>query len=202
MIQSRYLLAVTLLFSSSIVMSMPILQVTGGILTGALNIDVDGTLYDVEFVDGKCTQIFDGCDDITDFTFQTADSATAASQALLDHVFVVDVLGDFDSAPNLTLGCEGGATCFTHTPYFPFIDQNSQFLMVAVKFALNQIIDSDDQVGDHPNIIAEEDFILQTSQVYAVWTVSQIPEPTALSLFMIGLMGLWGVQLKQKHSDI
>src|SRR5262245_51552264 len=65
----------------------PTLVVNGTTLTGARNVDVNGTLYDVDFLDGTCVAIFSGCNAISDFTFQSDLSAQAASQALLDQVF-------------------------------------------------------------------------------------------------------------------
>ena len=59
----------------------PILQVTGGILTGATGVDVGGTLYDVELLDGSCVSVFSGCDDVSDFAFQTEAEANAAGTA-------------------------------------------------------------------------------------------------------------------------
>lgn len=88
----------------------------GGQLTGATGVNVNGTLYDVEFRDGTCFAIFDGCDDESDFTFTTITDALVASQALLDQVFVDSGLGDFDSDPSLTLGIESQFG-FIHSPY-------------------------------------------------------------------------------------
>ena len=51
-----------------------------------LTSNVDGSLYDFEFLDGTCVALFSGCDDISDFTFSTVAAATLASQALLDQV--------------------------------------------------------------------------------------------------------------------
>jgi hypothetical protein len=57
-------------------------------LVGARNVDVGGTLYDVDFRDGYCLTYYPGCDSTDDFTFQTQAAADAASQALLDTVFI------------------------------------------------------------------------------------------------------------------
>ena len=48
-----------------------ILQVNSfGILTGATEVDVGGTLYDVTFADGSCNSLFNGCVSSA-FTFTT-----------------------------------------------------------------------------------------------------------------------------------
>lgn len=74
-----------------------------GQLRGAAGVDVGGTLYDVTFREGTCTALFDGCDDPSDFTFTTLTDAQAASQALLNQVFIDGPAGNFVS-PSLTFG--------------------------------------------------------------------------------------------------
>ena len=81
------------------------LTVVGGQLMGASSVLVDGALYDVQFVDGTCIDLYNGCDDTSDFTFQTEASAALASQALLDQVFIDGPAGDFDSDPYLSFSC-------------------------------------------------------------------------------------------------
>jgi hypothetical protein len=90
--------------------------VNDGQLVGATGVDVDGALYDVEFIDGKCSDLFSGCDEASDFTFSDNPSAAAAAQALLDQVFVNGVLA-FDDIPTLTRGCERPTSCGAITPY-------------------------------------------------------------------------------------
>jgi hypothetical protein len=65
--------------------SAAVLNVSGGQLLGAHNVDVLGTLYDVTFLNGTCIDLFSGCDEPSDFAFNTQASATAAGQALLDR---------------------------------------------------------------------------------------------------------------------
>jgi hypothetical protein len=59
------------------------LNVVGGQLTGASDVLVDGSLYDVQFLDGTCIDLYNGCDDVSDFMFQTGASPLLASQALV-----------------------------------------------------------------------------------------------------------------------
>ena len=42
-------------------------DVVDGELVGASDVLVDGTLYDVKFQDGTCVDLFDGCDEVSDF---------------------------------------------------------------------------------------------------------------------------------------
>jgi hypothetical protein len=93
-----------------------LLTVTGDKLTGATNVDVGGTAYDVQFVDGSCNAIFGGC--LTSlFAFSSQVTAFQAAQALLDQVFLDGSLGQFDSLPRLTNGCTATSQCLALTPY-------------------------------------------------------------------------------------
>jgi hypothetical protein len=111
------------------------LNVSGGQLLGAFGVDVGGNLYNVDFLNGTCIALYDGCDDVSDFTFQTFAAADLASQALLDQVFLngADL---FDTAPELTNGCnplQGEVLCVAITP-FDFLDsQNAVALNHAVE---------------------------------------------------------------------
>jgi hypothetical protein len=73
-----------------------------GELHGARDVDVDGTLYDVDFIEGSCIGIFSGCDSPDDFTFDNG-GASAALNALLDQVIAGT---SFNDDPSLTYGCE------------------------------------------------------------------------------------------------
>ena len=55
-----------------------------GQLRGASGVDVAGVLYDVEFEEGSCNELFGGCDTDADFPFATPEAARQASLALLD----------------------------------------------------------------------------------------------------------------------
>ena len=96
---------------------------------GASGVDVGGTLYNVEFLDGTCVDLYNGCDEASDFTFTTQAEARQANQALLDQVFLYGVLGDFDSNSGLTAHCGGSSTCKVLTRYvvrFEFQDLSYQ----------------------------------------------------------------------------
>ncbi len=85
--------------------------VVGGLLVGATNINVGGTLFDVDFVDGTCVALFTGCDNaVADFDFTNSATATTAGQALLDQIFQDSIEGAFDTDPTLTLA--GGGSLF------------------------------------------------------------------------------------------
>lgn len=90
--------------------------VIGGQLHGATNVDVGGTLYDVEFLEGTCIDLYDGCDELSDFPFTTLADALLAGEALLNQVVLDTVDGDFESVPSLTAGCSG-SLCGLTFPY-------------------------------------------------------------------------------------
>jgi PEP-CTERM motif len=160
------------------------LQINGsGILTGASDVDVGGTLYDVQFLDGSCVSLFTGCDNATDdFAFTTLADALIAAQALLDQVFTDTILGQFDTHPELTNGCTLPGFCDAITPY---AISNGFVPMV---FAENFFF-GDDEVID---VLGDRTFDTTENGAFtfAVWSLASVPEPGTLGLFGLGLVGL------------
>lgn len=156
------------------------LDVVGGQLVGAFDVDVGGDLYDVAFVDGTCTAVFTGCNAASDFAFQTAADAADAAQALLDQVFLDGGLA-FDSNPALTDGCTAPGLCGAYTPFA------TDGILVNVRSAANDFAEVGDVVqAINPFVTADTSTF--TAGVWAVWT--PVPEPTTASLLAIGLAGL------------
>lgn len=92
-----------------------VLQVnSAGKLTGALDVAINGFLYDVTFVDGSCNSVFNNCQSMV---FTSPEEATLARNALLDQVFIDGPLGQFDSVSNKTLGCSFRVDCWVYTTY-------------------------------------------------------------------------------------
>ena len=180
----------------------PILLINGsGLLTGATGVMVDGTAYDVRFQGGSCNSVFNGCDPSLDFVFTSGASALAASQALLDQVFVGENRGVadgdpsgpgfFDSHPGLTLGCPQGDfnVCMALTPY-SFTSGTSQ-LLAGVATNYGPFTGRTDEAS--LETIGGGGVATSGIQTFAVWspsavTPSPVPEPTTIAMLCTGLI--------------
>ena len=80
-----------------------------GNVTGAQDVDVNGTYHDVQFEDGTCVTLFNGCTSTSDFPFHDLTDATAAAQALLDQVLPTTL-------PYQESGCTFSFECFCTFP--------------------------------------------------------------------------------------
>ena len=95
-----------------------ILNVNGsGELLGAQNVEFDNKIFTVEFHEGSCVDIFNGCDDSSDFTFQDSISSQQAAGELLQQVFFDSPAGLFDTDPEKTFGCESSLVCNALIPF-------------------------------------------------------------------------------------
>ena len=163
-----------------------------GSLLGAQHIEVEGSFFDVLFVDGTCMSVFDGCGASSDFFFNTQSDSLAASQALLDHVFLDRSDGNFDSNPALTVGCSVREACLVLTPY-RFTPE--------VNYATSAS-NHDDEYNDRtekPGLAASSDTSDSSTFVWAVWSSPvSVPEPGTLTLFGIGLLGM-GLARRRKQ---
>ncbi|MGR3375007.1 MAG: VPLPA-CTERM sorting domain-containing protein [Pseudooceanicola nanhaiensis] len=153
-----------------------------GKLTGAQNVDVNGTLYNVSFSgEGTCATNFSGCDELSDFAFTDQASAAAAGQALLNDVFVLG----FDSAPEDTLGCDDWLECLA---YIPFALPESSGTDAVI--ALNSTQEWDDRVG-LAYMGNSTDFSIYGNVVWANFTpAAEIPLPAGAPLLIAALGGL------------
>ncbi len=162
-----------------------ILDVSDGQLRGARNIDVRGTLYDVRFVEGTCVALFSGCDEDSDFTFQTLIEGNQAADALLNQVFTDSSEGMFDTIPELTLGCEATTKCQLLFPYEA--GTSRQYRQIRVNNGGRGTSNGFQDLFANPSFDTSGD----PDEVFVIFTRSiAIPEPSTLILFATGLAGL------------
>ncbi len=173
------------------------LDIRGGILHGAKEVQVGTDLYDVAFKDGTCIELYDGCDEQSDLPFDflnTPDLAFAANLALLDQVFIDSALGAFDSQPELTNGCFVTGGCQISTP-LQLTSPNG--LGLGWVFNRNSV-GGDIATGTGGGLRDFDTDILDgfnDLHVYALWSKSNIDpttpvsEPGILALMAIGLIG-------------
>lgn len=165
----------------------------GGNLLGASGVDVGGTIYDVEFLDGSCVDIFDGCAAVSDFDFTTEADAMLASAALM-AVILDTVDGDFDSQPDLTNGCTHPFHCNILTPY-----AFASGLALTAGF-LNSILES----GDSAPILLtlNNNNANEVNVSFASWNVSPVPVPAAVWLFGTALVGFIGFSKRKSKAAV
>jgi len=198
----KYCLGIFLLTYSAL-SNGAILIINNGTLMGATGVNVNGVLYDVQFLDGSCDNLFNGCDELTDFTFSNPSNDPAllrtAMFALFEQVLIDSPLGNFDSNPALTNGCNvSDAWCQINTPLYP----SNSTLLVPVLGAVNttaidqgrvQFLDRV-YIGSGTNNSAPLSPDARDYYTFAVWNqTTVVPVPSAIWLFGSGLLALIGL---------
>ena len=189
------------LLAYSAISTAATLVVQNGALMGATDVNVNGVLYDVQFLSGSCIDLYSGCDENTDFPFTNPDNLNdgvllaTAMQALLDQVFLDTPLGNFDSSPGLTNGCGSSVLdCFVGTPLWVSSGGGT-----GVTSAYNRSTSDFVTAGGGATSDAVLGVAPNSRSTYAVWTqTTVVPVPAAFWLFVSGLLGLVGLVRKSK----
>lgn len=178
---------------------------------GASDVNVNGALYDVQFLDGTCENLFNGCDDNSDFTFSNplndGTQINAAMTALLEQVFLDSPLGAFDTNPALINGCILSVQCIAQTPLFVNVAGNGLGITAAANrdVVLNAQVNAADHItagGGQRSYDTTNNVQFNPAAdgiVYAVWSdTTVVPVPPALWLFGSGLLALIGVSKRKR----
>ena len=171
---------------TGIVITDPTLPIpTQGKLVNILDVPVNGTLYDVAFVDGTFNDIYGTGSPSLAFTSQTA--AELAAQALSNVLVDVGTGGPttvqaFDSVPTLTRGCSFDQACLIMTPF-----EIPSFLGGAAFRQVGFVNDNpfigfepgDSFVGFSIGLLegTGNDFALDSARTFAVWRVAGVAGP-------------------------
>ncbi|MFS0771636.1 PEPxxWA-CTERM sorting domain-containing protein [Sphingomonas sp. 1P08PE] len=177
-------------------------DVQGGRLVGASGVVVDGSTYDVAFVDGSCATAHGTCT-AANFAFTDKNHATLAAQALLDQVFLDGSAGAFDSDPALTMGCGNESGCESYVVYAAGLaDGFGTFQSIA---AINTATGNrtPDQIGASGSLYQTFfDTGENPAATFARFTpAGAVPEPATWALMLAGF-GLTGAALRRRRVGV
>ncbi|WP_300012304.1 VPLPA-CTERM sorting domain-containing protein [uncultured Roseobacter sp.] len=173
------------------------LSVGGGQQMGTSNVEVNGKLFDVEFINGSCLALFDGCDAVSDFDFTNSADALAAAKSLNDTVFLDGPLGNFDSGYTLTNGIEANLIGLGIMA-IPYAIESTR---TNAAFFRNEAAFSKDLVGSNLRVGISVDLSANSIFTYARFTpapISAVPLPAGGFLLLAGLAGLGAQQMRHR----
>jgi hypothetical protein len=198
--------ALTIVLSSS-AQAASITLDANGILVGAKDVIVNGSLYDVAFLEGTCAEVFGVCD-AANFAFTTESDANAASFALFGQVFLDVPQGNFNTDVTLTYGCKHPSQtidqCFAYTPFGDTFTDPFAGLSARISVALNTAY----PLAPVPSIV---DLVFASNYgslwdtrndpegVYAKWTPVAQSVPDATSTLTLAALSI-AIMLAQRRS--
>jgi hypothetical protein len=186
------------------------LNVENGILMGANNVLVNGSFYNVRFLDGTCAELFSGCDENSDFFpgSMNIEDLDDAVEALGDYVFVDGGEGQFDSDSRLTNGCvrvERKKRCMVYVPHTYLLDSDGVYKVLAwggrnansIEVGFDGVCEAGFCVDRFASVIQQVfdvGFALPGDQgTWAVWSVAtEVSAPGAGLMMLLGIAGLLG----------
>ena len=159
-------------------------------LLGADNVLVNGMLYDVRFMDGTCVSLYTGCDDVSDFLFQTPVTATAALQALTDMFAATN----YTPTPGVFSGCEDSKSdvCNIVNPYKRNSGNQASAERLVYRPGFRNVVFS-------TMFDVEDDSTIAGRTNFAVWkTAVKVNSPSTVAIFALGLLGLASRRFKKQ----
>ncbi len=148
---------------------------------------VTGSQSSTRFFDDSCVTLVAGCDSSSGFDFNMLVDASAASQALLDQVFISSAIALYDDNPALTRSCSDAGACPVLTPYgFNTTgDAISEVSADSGLFAVASVLmpGLDSKLGFDPGGRGI------TTALHAVWAEKPfvVPLPAAMPLFFFAV---------------
>ena len=194
------LFAIALLTSFISVSGAATLVVNGsGQLTGATDVNVSGTSYDVNFYEGTFSDVFGSASGLDAIN---STEAEAFSVALLAQVFVDGPQGSFDSNPMNTYGCIYDNLCWVFTPYNVVSDTINVYMATNdEQEAPVRTTGSGDTTREWTTTTVFDSAHTGptgSKVLWADWSVSaEVPIPAAAWLFGSALIGLVGIKRKK-----
>ena len=194
----KWVMASVLLLMGSAANASLMLNVdSNGQLLGASGLDIEGELFNVQFLEGRCFDLFNECNEPSDFVFNTFEEAQAAANFLADFVLLDGALGAFDSNTSLTNGCDSTILCslLIPPPTSGFFFNPITVTNFANPSIANRVTVSVNSITAFTSTFPTDSNPLRNFDVFAVFSrveqpSTDVPEPSALSVFAIGLFGL------------